>query len=41
VVGASEQDATGQQAPGRDGGDQNAEKKVKSEKERMESSDTT
>ena len=33
VLEASNHDATGQSAPGRDGGEKNAEKKVKSEKE--------
>jgi valyl-tRNA synthetase len=33
-LNASEQDVAGQSAPGRDGGDKDGEKKVKSEKER-------
>ncbi|KAF2459781.1 valyl-tRNA synthetase-like protein [Lineolata rhizophorae] len=33
ILGASESDPTGQHAPGRDGGERNKEKKIKSEKE--------
>ena len=35
IVDASQKDPVGQQAPGRDGGDKDAGKKVKSEKERV------
>lgn len=41
ILGASEHDPIGQSAPGRDGGEKDAERKVKSEKERTDSSTTT
>lgn len=38
LLGSSEKDPVGQSAPGRDGGDPEAGKKIKSEKERTDSS---